>query len=78
MKNQIDKISLLRWLGNGLSIIGYICLLHYDPLIGSSIKLLGTMCILPFCLKLKLWDVIIVFGFFGVLDISNIVKILLN
>ena len=78
MKNQIDKISLLRWIGNGLSIIGYIFLLHFDPLVGSSIKLLGTTCILPFCLKLKLWDVILVFGFFGMLDLTNIIKILLH
>lgn len=78
MKSQVDKIAVFRWIGNILSIIGYIFLLHYDPLVGSSIKLVGTLCILPFCFKLKLWDVIFVFGFFGILDISNIIRILLN
>lgn len=78
MKSQVDVVTLSRWVGNILSIVGYVFILHYDPLLGSSIKLIGTICILPFCFKLKLWDVVFVFGFFGILDISNIIRILLD
>lgn len=78
MKSQVDYIALARYLGNALSIVGYFVLLHVDPLLGSSIKIMALCLITPFCIKLKLWDVVFVFGFYGVLDASNIITILNN
>lgn len=78
MKRQLDYIALARYVGNALSIIGYFVLLHIDPLLGSCIKIVGLSLVTPFCIKLKLWDVVFVFGFFGVLDASNVFKLLTN
>lgn len=76
MKSQPDYIALARYLGNVLSIVGYFVLLHVDPLLGSTIKIVSLFLVTPFCIKLKLWDVVFVFGFYGMLDLTNIVKLL--
>ncbi len=68
-------LEFLRLIGNMLSIIGYIILINVDPLLGSIIKIIGLFLVVPFCLKLKLWDVVVVFGFFVAIDIANIIKI---
>ncbi len=75
-ESQIDYIAWARYIGNGLSIVGYFVLLNVDPLLGSSIKLLALGLVTPFCVKLKLWDVVFVFGFYGMLDLTNIIKLL--
>lgn len=76
MKSQMDYIAIARYLGNGLSIVGYFVLLNIDPLLGSTIKLISLALVTPFCIKLKLWDVVFVFAFYGMLDLSNIIKLL--
>lgn len=76
MKSQPDYIALARYLGNALSIIGYFVLLNVDPLLGSSLKIIALCLVTPFCVKLKLWDVVFVFGFYGLLDLSNVIKLL--
>jgi hypothetical protein len=76
MKSQMDYIAIARYLGNGLSIVGYFVLLNVDPLLGSTIKLISLALVTPFCIKLKFWDVVFVFGFYGMLDLTNIIKLL--
>lgn len=76
MKSQPDYIATARYVGNALSIVGYFVLLNVDPLLGSTIKLIALALVTPFCIKLKLWDVVFVFGFYGMLDLSNIIKLL--
>lgn len=76
MKSQVDILMIARVIGNIFSVVGYVVLLHYDPLLGSCIKLTGMVLCTPFCIKLKLWDVALLFGFFGIIDLSNIIKIL--
>lgn len=78
MKSQIDYIAIARYVGNALSIVGYFVLLNVDPLLGSTLKIIALCLVTPFCVKLKLWDVIFVFGFYGVLDATNIFKLLVN
>ena len=68
----------LRYLGNGLTVIGYGILLNVDPLLGGIIKLIGFVLVMPSCYKLKLYDVMFMLGLFGILDLTNVVKILIN
>lgn len=75
-KQSVDIITLCRYAGNFCGLFGYLILLHYDPLLGSSIKLIGLGLLIPFCFQAKLWDVLILFGFFGILDITNVIKLL--
>jgi hypothetical protein len=77
MKSQVDLIIVARYLGNICSVVGYLILLHVDPILGSSIKLVGFCFSTPFCIRLKLWDVVFLFAFFGILDLSNLIKLLL-
>ena len=66
-----------RVLGNVLSVIGYLILVHMDPLWGSIIKIGALFLVTPFCIRAKLWDVVILFGFFGAIDLSNVIRLLL-
>lgn len=66
-----------RYLGNLLSIVGYVVLIHVDSLWGSIIKIIGLMLVTPFCVRTKLWDVVILFSIFGFIDLSNIAKLML-
>lgn len=74
----MKNINRLRYLGNLLTIIGYTILLHVDPLIGGIIKVVGFSLVIPSCYKLKLYDVIFLLSVFAVLDISAVIKALLN
>jgi Flp pilus assembly protein protease CpaA len=64
-----------RYIGNILSLVGYFMLVHVDPLIGSVVKIVGLVLVTPFCIRFKLWDVVFLFGVFGLIDLSNIVKL---
>lgn len=66
----------LRLIGNILSVVGYMILIHINPLWGSTIKIIALVLVTPFCIRTKLWDVVALFGFFGFLDLTNIVRIL--
>jgi hypothetical protein len=78
MKRQFDYTSIIRYIGNGLGIVGYFVLLNVDPLWGSIIKIMALGLVTPSCIKWKFWDVIAVFSFYAVLDLNNIYKILSN
>lgn len=67
----------LRLIGNVLSVVGYLILVHANPFWGSLIKIVGLCLVTPFCIRAKLWDVVVLFGFFGAIDLSNVVKILI-
>lgn len=67
-----------RYIGNLLSIVGYVVLVHVDPLWGSIIKIIGLGLATPFCIRTKLWDVVILFGIFIFIDLTNIMRILFN
>ena len=74
--NKFSQIDLMRYIGNLLALVGYGVLLHYSPLYGGVIKLIGLFLVLPSCYKLKLYDVMFMLGLFGLLDLSNVIKIL--
>ena len=65
-----------RMLGNILSVVGYLTLVHINPLWGSIIKIVGLCLVTPFCIRIKLWDVVVLFGFFGAIDLSNVIKLI--
>ena len=69
-------LMTLRVLGNVTNVLGYFVLLYVDPLAGSIIRILGLIFATPFCVKIKLWDVVALFAFFGALDVANVIRIL--
>lgn len=67
----------LRVVGNAFTMLGYFTLLHVDPLIGSSIKIVGFILTIPFVFRMKYYDFLVLIGFFGLMDISNVIKLLI-
>lgn len=70
-------LSKIRIFGNCLTLVGYFVLLYVNPIAGSSLKVLGVSLIVPFCIKWKLWDVVVLVAFFAALDISNIIRLII-
>jgi hypothetical protein len=73
----MSKSDLLRWIGNGLLIIGYQVMLWGDFKNGLLIKCIGGLLTLPFAIKLKLWDVLFLCAFFGISEMSKLVQLFL-
>jgi hypothetical protein len=68
----MSKISVLRYLGNFLLMIGYQTMLWGDFKYGLIIKVIGGLLTIPFAIKLKLWDVLFLCAFFGISEISKL------
>jgi len=73
----MSKISVLRYLGNFLLMIGYQTMLWGDFKYGLMIKVIGGLLTVPFAIKLKLWDVLFLFAFFGISEISKLSQLFL-
>jgi len=73
----MSKTSILRYLGNLLLIIGYQTMLWGDFKYGLMLKVVGGLLTVPFAIKLKLWDVLFLCGFFGITEISKVIQLFL-
>ena len=71
------KSDLLRWIGNILLIIGYQIMLWGDFKNGLLLKCIGGLLTVPFAIKLRLWDVLFLCGFFGITEISKVIQLFL-
>jgi len=74
----MSKISVLRYLGNFLLMIGYQTMLWGDFKYGLMIKVIGGLLTVPFAIKLKLWDVLFLCAFFGISEISKLSQLLFS
>jgi len=71
----MSKTSALRYLGNLLLIIGYQIMLWGDFKYGLLIKCIGGILTIPFAIKLKLYDVLILCGFFTLNEVAKLVRL---
>ena len=67
--------NTLRITGSILLLTGYFVLLYVDVLLGCWFRLLGGMFMLPFAIKIKVWDVVGLQSFFAVIDLSKIIQL---
>lgn len=72
------NLSTLRVFGNVIAITGYFIMLHVNPVLGVALKATGLACVIPFCIQLKLWDVVGVMSFFMCIDLSYAAKFIFN
>ena len=68
----MNTSSILRYLGNFLLIIGYQTMLWGDFKYGLLIKCIGGVLTIPFAIKLRLWDVLVLCTFFTVNEIAKL------
>jgi hypothetical protein len=71
----VDPTSLQRYLGNIFLVTGYFILLYVDMRGGLVLKCIGGLLALPFAIKYKLWDVVFICSFFGVIEITKIIQL---
>lgn len=68
--------SFLRYVGNTLLIIGHFVLLWGDTQTALTVKLIGGLCVLPFAIYLRLWDVVVLELTFGSMDITKLLQLI--
>jgi len=64
-----------RILGSALVILGYFVLLHVDLLAGVIINLSADVLSLPYFIRTKTWDVVVMISFMSAVSLSKIVSI---
>jgi len=59
----MDLLQRLRVLGSGLVIAAYFITLHLDVVTGVIVHLAAMMISVPYFIKSKAWDVVIMMSF---------------
>ena len=67
-----------RYLGNALLILGYYILVWGDERSGLIVKMIGGLLVVPSFFYFKMWDALIISGFFTAIDSSRLIYILLG
>ena len=71
-----DVVS--RVLGSVLVIVGYFIILHVDVLAGVVTNLVADLLSVPFFIRTKAWDVVVMISFLSAVSVSKIVSICFN
>ena len=65
----------LRVLGSALVIISYFIVLHVSAPLGAVGNMIGDGISLPFFIRTKSWDVVIMIAFMMVISVSKLVTL---
>ena len=74
----MNKITLLRVIGNALLIVGYCAILYMDLKIGLPIKFLGGILVIPSLIQFKMWDGVILTAFFAFVEATRLIQLYLS
>jgi hypothetical protein len=72
----MKNVGLFRYIGNAFLILGYFLLLWSDPIAGLLIKCIGNFLIVPFAIKYKFWDILILCSFYAVIEIPKLIHLI--
>jgi hypothetical protein len=72
------SLTTLRYIGSGLILAGYFVLLYMDVYWGVMIRLLANLFSLPWALKHKFWDIIVILGFFIAMESHKLYTLHIN
>ena len=70
MKLSIDETA--RVIGSGMVILGYFIVLHVSTTIGVVFHIVGDGLAVPYFIKIKSCDLVIMIGFLEVISFSKI------
>lgn len=73
----MEKLTLLRYLGNAFIIIGYFIILWGDMATGLVIKLVAGSLLIPSLIKLKMWDSVVICSFFFCIEFTKFLQLVL-
>jgi len=63
----------MRIVGSISVILGYFVVLHISPIVGVCINLVGDMVSVPYFIRTKSWDVVVMIFFLSVISTSKLV-----
>lgn len=73
--NQSLKLTILRYIGNFSLLFGYYIVLWGDEKVGLLIRIIGGFLLIPSFFRLKMWDVLILCGFYSLIEISRLIHL---
>jgi hypothetical protein len=62
----------MRVLGSGLVIIAYFIILHINTSVGVVLQLVGDSISIPYFIRTKSWDVVIMITFLLVISLTHL------
>ena len=71
---SIELLTKGRIIGSFLIVTAYFVVLHISATIGSLMYLIANAISLPFFIKTKGWDVVIMLSFLMVISMSKLIK----
>ena len=71
-----NNLGAIRWVANGLQLVGYYLLIHNSFTTGLIIKGCSDLLIMVWAAKNKLWDVVGVTAIFCVFNFQRAVEVL--
>ena len=62
----------MRIVGSGLVIIAYFIILHINTTLGVCVQIVGDSISIPYFIRTKSWDVVIMIAFLLVISLSHL------
>ena len=62
----------MRITGSVLVVVSYIALVHIDTVLGVRLQLLGDGLAIPYFIRIKAWDVVVMVGVLSFVSISKL------
>ena len=73
----MNKIDVpLRVIGSVLVVLSYVMIVHMDTILGVRLQLLGDGLAIPYFIRTKAWDVVIMIGVLSFVSISKLISTL--
>ncbi len=69
----MKRDEYLRIVGSISVILGYFVVLHVNPILGVCINLFGDMVSVPYFIRTKSWDVVVMIFFLTCISSSKLV-----
>ena len=70
-------LTILRYYGNAQVLVGHFVLLYFSMFWGLVLCFTANAMLLPWAVKNKFWDVVIILCFFAVIEGSRLISLIL-
>ena len=72
--HSVKFLEYLRILGSTLIVVSYFVVLHVDAKLGVVVHLVADSVTIPYFIKYKMWDMVIMLGFLTTIGISKLLS----
>ena len=64
----------LRVLGSSLVVVAYGVIVYIDVMVGVGLSLTGDLLALPYFIRTKAWDVVVMIGFLSIVSVGKLAQ----